>query len=144
MAMAITVVGCHNPTRSSTALSPHAAGWSDLPLDRGWEVGPRCGETELADAFSLGWRKRDLERIRKIWDDVGISYYIQYVYHLSNIFESTGWWFGTCLIFFNIPIDFHIFFRGVAQPPTRSNISTIYPISWYILIYVYNVGITMS
>ena len=36
----------------------------------------------------------------------------------------SGWWFGTCFIFHNIwdvilPIDELIFFRGVAQPPTR-------------------------
>ena len=40
-----------------------------------------------------------------------------------------GWWSGTWTLFFHmleviIPIDEVIFFRGVAQPPTRS---IVYP-----------------
>ena len=38
---------------------------------------------------------------------------------------NAGWWFQTFFIFHNIwdvilPIDEHIFFRGVGQPPIRS------------------------
>ena len=43
---------------------------------------------------------------------------------LPMVSYMAGWWFGTFLIFpyignFIIPIDELIFFRGVAQPPTR-------------------------
>ena len=54
----------------------------------------------------------------------------------SNMMQS-GWWFGTCFNFpyignFIIPTDFHnafIFFRGVAQPPTRLYIIHFHPIT---------------
>ena len=41
--------------------------------------------------------------------------------------SSTGWWFGTWLLFSHIlgiiiPIDELIFFRGVDQPPTRMSL----------------------
>ena len=43
--------------------------------------------------------------------------------------KTTGWWFGTSILFSHsvgnviIPIDELIFFRGVAQPPTRLDFS---------------------
>ena len=41
----------------------------------------------------------------------------------ASIYLDAGWWFGTFFIFpyignVIIPIDFHIFQRGRAQPPT--------------------------
>ena len=42
---------------------------------------------------------------------------------MMNGNDDTGWWFGTCFFPYIgnviIPTDELIFFRGVAQPPTR-------------------------
>ena len=54
-----------------------------------------------------------------------IYIYSMYIY----IYNITGRWFGTWLLFFHIlgmsSSQLTIFFRGVAQPPTRLNISHI-------------------
>ena len=47
-----------------------------------------------------------------------------YMCHSVPYCVIAGWWFGTFFIFpyigdVIIPIDFHIFQRGRAQPPTR-------------------------
>ena len=56
---------------------------------------------------------------------------------LTIIGSITGWWFGTWILFFHsdgnaiIPTDELIFFRGLAQPPTRLVYISKSKLHWY-------------
>ena len=106
---------------------PSPSAWDLQSPELLWCCGPAAA----------GWDAFEKHANDSMQKNMHLDAFRYYVYHCVSGLRSDekdkgwkwliaiipGWWFGTCFMTFHIlgifiPTDFHIFFRGVGQPPT--------------------------